>query len=138
MSSPESAWRFIERLEREERAPAPSGPVAVEVVFGPTVGHREGPSMSTRSKAKVPPSVAVDVQADIDDAIRRRDLGSLRNFADEARASGLDQLAAGRTRSCRCWRPRRPRQAATSCSGSRARWSHPSPRRPNSPRRSTG
>jgi hypothetical protein len=50
--------------------------------------------MSTRSKAKVPPSVAAEVQKDIDDAIRRRDPASLRNFAAEAAASGMDQESA--------------------------------------------
>jgi hypothetical protein len=36
MSTPESAWRFIERLERQEtRAPAPSGLIVVEVTFAP-------------------------------------------------------------------------------------------------------
>jgi hypothetical protein len=35
MSDPASAWRFLEGLEREERAPMSSGPVKIEVVFAP-------------------------------------------------------------------------------------------------------
>lgn len=43
MSNPESAWRFLEGLDREERANSrpnigrgtPSGPIAVEVTFAP-------------------------------------------------------------------------------------------------------
>jgi hypothetical protein len=44
--------------------------------------------------ATVPEEIALDLLRDIDSAIRHRDPASLRNFADEAARSGMDQEAA--------------------------------------------
>ena len=45
--------------------------------------------MTDRSRIKIEPWVADLVRKDIEDSIKRRDVGSLRDFAAEARASGM-------------------------------------------------
>jgi hypothetical protein len=44
--------------------------------------------------ATIPEEIALDLLRDIDSAIRHRDAASLRNFAAEAAASGMDQESA--------------------------------------------
>ena len=50
--------------------------------------------MSDRSKVRIPPYAAEALQADLDDAIKRRSVVEIRTFADEAEESGMDQEAA--------------------------------------------
>jgi hypothetical protein len=44
--------------------------------------------------ATIPEEIAIQVLRDIDDAVARRDPASLRNFAEEASRSGMDQEAS--------------------------------------------
>jgi hypothetical protein len=50
--------------------------------------------VTIRSKVKIPPLAAADLQNDLDDAIKRRDVESIRRFSREAELSGMDQEAA--------------------------------------------
>jgi hypothetical protein len=49
--------------------------------------------VSTRSKVKIPPLAARELQRDIDSAIQRRSVVEIRAFAREAELSGMDQEA---------------------------------------------